>query len=142
MRACVILWLAVASILAAGSVWGDPSPTPPGPAPAAPSPERFYSEGLKRNDYRRAVQAYEQAIRLREAYPEAWNGLGFALRQQGKYHEALRAYERALALQPDYAEALEYLGEALVRMGRLDDARSVLRRLEPLDPAEAGSSAR
>ena len=119
-----------------------------GPSPAAPPPgvpssaERHFQEGLdaqKKKDWRRASQAYEAAIKQREAFPEAWNGLGYSLRQQGKYVEAVKAYDRALALRPDYAEALEYLGEAYVKMGKLDDARAVLRRLEPIDQKEAAS---
>jgi len=116
-------------------------PTPASPAPAVPaSAERYFQEGLdaqKKKDWRRASQSYEAAIKERDAFPEAWNGLGYSLRQQGKYPEAVRAYDRALKLRPDYAEALEYLGEAYVKMGKLDDARAVLGRLEPLDKKEA-----
>jgi tetratricopeptide (TPR) repeat protein len=127
-------------LLLATTTWAD------GPTPAAPPPgvsssaERHFQEGLdaqKKKDWRRAAQAYEAAIKQREAFPEAWNGLGYSLRQQGKYPEAIKAYDRALKLRPDYAEALEYLGEAYVKMGRLDDARAVLKRLEPLDAKEA-----
>src|SRR5262245_43872570 len=126
--------LGVATVRADG-----PSPTaaPPG-VPA--SAERSYQEGLdaqKKKDWRRASQAYDAAIKQREAFPEAWNGLGYALRQQGKYADAIKAYDRALALRPNYAEALEYLGEAYVKMGKLDEARAVLGRLEPLDKKEA-----
>lgn len=125
----------------AATGWADgptPAATPPPGVPA--SAERHFQEGLdaqKKKDWRRAAQAYEAAIKQREAFPEAWNGLGYALRQQGKYPEAIKAYDRALKLRPDYAEALEYLGEAYVKMGKLDDARAVLGRLEPLDKKEA-----
>ena len=121
--------------------WGDSSPPAAVPATPAPTPERYYNDGFeyqKRKDFRRAARAFQEAITLRESYAEAWNGLGYALRQQGRYPDAVRAYERALALRPAYAEAIEYLGEAYVQMVRLDDARAMLRRLEPLDPAEAG----
>jgi tetratricopeptide (TPR) repeat protein len=74
---------------------------------------------------------------MRPAYPEAWNGLGFALRNQGKYAESLEAYDEALRLRPDYPDALEYLGEAYVKLGRLEDARRVLERLKPLDRERA-----
>jgi tetratricopeptide (TPR) repeat protein len=124
----------------AGSAAGDgPSPATITPS-VADSAERRFQEGLaaqKRKEWRRAAQAYEAAIKLREAFPEAWNGLGYSLRQQGRFADAIRAYDRALALRPEYAEALEYLGEAYVKIGKLDDARKILRRLEPLDRREA-----
>src|SRR5260370_35930066 len=74
---------------------------------------------------------------MKPAYPEAWNGLGHALRNQGKYPESLKAYDEALRLRPDYPDALEYLGEAYVKLGRLDDARRLLDRLRPLDGERA-----
>jgi len=104
--------VAVTVVVAVGSVApvrADPSPPVSAPAAPAPTAERYYNEGLehqKRKDFARAARAFQDAVRLREAFPEAWNGLGFALRQQGKYPEALGAYERALALRPNYAEAL------------------------------------
>jgi tetratricopeptide (TPR) repeat protein len=132
--------IAAGLLLLAAVGWAD------GPTPAAPPPgvlvsaERFFQQGLdaqKKKDWRKASQAYESAIKERDAFPEAWNGLGYSLRQQGKYEEAVKAYDRALKLRPDYAEALEYLGEAYVKMGKLDEARAVLGRLEPLDKKEA-----
>ena len=126
-------------VLAASAGADGPSPTAPPPG-VPTSAERAFQEGLdaqKKKDWRRAAQAYEAAIKQREAFPEAWNGLGYSLRQQGKYPEAVKAYDRALKLRPDYAEALEYLGEAYVKMGKLDEARAVLGRLEPLDKKEA-----
>ena len=130
-------------IVAMAAVAAADGPSPTAPAPGVPaSAERFFQDGLdaqKRKDWRQAVQAYEAAIQQREAFPEAWNGLGYSLRQQGKYLEAVKAYDRALKLRPDYAEALEYLGEAYLKMGKLDEARGVLRRLEPLDKKEAAA---
>jgi len=128
-------------LLLAATAWADgPTPSTAPPPGGPPSAERHFQEGLdaqKKKDWRQASQAYEAAVKQRDAFPEAWNGLGYSLRQQGKYAEAIKAYERALKLRPDYAEALEYLGEAYVKMGKLDDARAVLARLEPLDKKEA-----
>jgi cytochrome c-type biogenesis protein CcmH/NrfG len=83
------------------------------------------------------VEAFRGSVALRPAFPEAWNELGFALRNQGRYPESLEAYDEALRLRPNFPEALEYLGEAYVKLGRLDDARRVLDRLRPLDTARA-----
>ncbi len=99
-----------------------------------------YNAGLQAKAAQRfpaAVTSFRRAVEARPDYPEAWNELGFALRQSGKYDEALRAYDQALKLRPNFPEAMEYLGEAYVKLGRLDDARRILERLKPLDAGRA-----
>ena len=124
------------------SVPSAPMPSRSMPAPAAPrSAEVEYNTGLQNKGAQRfpeAVENFRRAVALRQNFPEAWNELGFALRQTGQYREALQAYERALQLRPNFPEALEYLGETYVKMGRLDEARKILDRLRPLDSAHAG----
>jgi tetratricopeptide (TPR) repeat protein len=108
--------------------------------PAAASAESEYNRGIRARvakDWTTAVGAFHKAITLRASFPEAWNELGYAFRNQGRYPESLDAYEEALRLRPDFPEALEYLGEAYVKMGRLDDAARVLDRLRPLDARRA-----
>ena len=102
--------------------------------------ESEYSRGVRARlakQWPAAVEAFKSAVTLRPNFPEAWNELGYAFRNQGRYPESLAAYEEALRLRPNFPEALEYLGEAYVQMGRLDDARRVLGRLRPLDAARA-----
>ncbi|MGH7386219.1 MAG: tetratricopeptide repeat protein [Candidatus Rokuibacteriota bacterium] len=138
MRTALILLvlLAVAAPAAA-----DMTPAPPrSRMPPAPSAEQEYDRGLaatRAKEWSVAAAAFTKAVEMKPAYPEAWNGLGYALRHQGRYPESLEAYHEALRLRPDYPEALEYLGEAYVKMGRLDEARRVLERLKPLDAAMA-----
>jgi Flp pilus assembly protein TadD len=113
----------------------------PAPAPVAPrSADADYNAGLQAKtakQYAAAVSHFRRAVDARPDFPEAWNELGYALRQTGKYDEALTAYDRALKLRPNFPEALEYLGEAYVKLGRMDDARAVLERLKRLDAARA-----
>jgi tetratricopeptide (TPR) repeat protein len=116
-----------------------PAPVPRS-APAGSTAEDEYNRGLRARtakDWNGAAAAFRRAVELKPAFPEAWNGLGHALRNQGKYPESLKAYDEALRLKPDYPEALEYLGEAYVKLGRVDDARRVLDRLKPLDQERA-----
>jgi len=113
-------------------------------SPAEASAQSEYTRGVRARvaqDWATAITAFGRAVGLRPDFPEAWNELGFALRNQGRYADALDAYDRALALRPDFPEALEYLGEAYVKMGRVDDARRVLERLKPLDTARAAELA-
>jgi superkiller protein 3 len=84
-----------------------------------------------------AITDFRHAVELRPNFAEAWNELGFALRQTGQYGEALSAYDQALRLRPNFPEALEYLGEAYVKLGRLDDAQAILNRLSSLDSGRA-----
>jgi len=129
--------LPASEALAAGS--GRDAPVPAQPA-AVPSPEQEYNRGLSAKaakNWSAAVASFQKAVSMKPAYPEAWNELGYALRNQGRYPESLQAYDEALRLRPNFPEALEYLGEAYVKLGRVDDARKVLERLKPLDAARA-----
>jgi cytochrome c-type biogenesis protein CcmH/NrfG len=118
----------------------SPSADPVRQPTATPTAESEYDRGIRARltkDWTAAVEAQRAAVTMRPAFPEAWNELGFALRNQGRYPESLDAYGEALRLRPNYPEALEYLGEAYVKLGRMDDARKVLDRLRPLDRAKA-----
>jgi len=102
--------------------------------------ETAYNRGVRARvakDWVAAAEAFMTAINYRSAFPEAWNELGYALRNQGRYADSLAAYDEALRLRPNFPEALEYLGEAYVKMGRLDEASRVLDRLRPLDAHRA-----
>ena len=110
------------------------------PVTTAPSADSEFNRGVRARlaqDWPTAVDAFRGAIAQRAEFPEAWNELGFALRNQGRYTESLQAYDEALRLRPNFPEALEYLGEAYVKLGRLEDARRVLERLRPLDAGRA-----
>ncbi len=139
MRARAVVALVL--LLTAAPAAADMTPAPPRTQmPPAPSAEEEYRRGVaatRAKEWSVAGAAFGRAVEMRPSYAEAWNGLGYALRQQGKYPESLRAYDEALRLRPEYPEALEYLGEAYVKMGRLDDARRVVDRLRPLDAARA-----
>lgn len=111
------------------------------PAPETADPAHTeYTAGLQAKASQRYAEAaarFRRAVDARPNFPEAWNELGFALRQTGKHDEALQAYDQALTLRPNFPEAMEYLGEMYVKLGRLDDARALLLRLTPLDAARA-----
>jgi tetratricopeptide (TPR) repeat protein len=147
LRRRLLVGLASACALVPGASAADPS----SPAveqrrqsPAEATAQTEYNRGVRARvaqDWATAIAAFKRATELRPEFPEAWNELGFALRNQGRYADSLDAYDRALALRPDFPEALEYLGEAYVKMGRLDDARRVLDQLRPLDRSRAAELA-
>jgi tetratricopeptide (TPR) repeat protein len=136
------VWLslaAVVSALAPSLGFAEPSPRAVEPLrqpTAAPTPESEFNRGARARlakDWPAAEKAFRGAIALRANYAEAWNELGYALRNQGRYADSVKAYDEALRLKPNFPEALEYLGEAYMKLGRIDDARRTLDRLRPLD---------
>ena len=143
MRAHVIGIATVMVALIAPSVFADtPSPPPFQRAapPKAPDGESEYNRGVRARvvkDWPVAIDAFQKVVKARPSFPDAWNELGFALRNVGRYPESLKAYDEALRLKPDYPEAIEYLGEAYVKLGRLEDARKMLERLRGLDARRA-----
>ena len=66
--------------------------------------------------------SYEKALSLRPDYAEAYNNLGFALKDRGELNEAIVSYKKALSLKPDYAEAYNNPGFALKDRGELNEA--------------------
>lgn len=141
-RAWLTVLLAVLGTPLAYPAGGPPVavPSPPPGHPPAATAEARYNAGVAlaaRQDWPGAEAAYREATRLKPAFPEAWNGLGHALKNLKRYDESVRAYEEALRLRPNYPQALEYLGEAYVQMGKTTDARGILERLRPLDAAQA-----
>jgi tetratricopeptide (TPR) repeat protein len=138
---------ALAALLAAmfGPAGADPSDPSPAveerrQSPAEASAASEYLRGVRARviaDWPVAESAFRGAIALEPTHAEAWNELGYALRNQRRYAESLDAYHEALRLRPEFPEALEYLGEAYVKMGRVEDARRVLGRLRVLDAGRA-----
>jgi Flp pilus assembly protein TadD len=60
-----------------------------------------------------SIQQFEEAIRLRPSWPEAYNYLGIALAQKGETEKAVTTFQKALKLNPQYREAQENLTATL-----------------------------
>jgi tetratricopeptide (TPR) repeat protein len=72
------------------------------------------------------VPAYEEALRLAPAYPEAYYNLGLARLHQEQFAEARQYLEKALELRPDNADAGYYLGLIHAREGDFARAAGAL----------------
>ena len=96
MTRLAVMVLAVVSTLMPATTLAEPSPPAVEPLrqpPATPSAESEYNRGVRARlakDWSAAEKAFRAAIALRAAYPEAWNDLGYALRNQGRYADSLR----------------------------------------------------
>lgn len=89
---------------------------------------------LAGGDLAGARACYEEALRLRPAYPEACNNLGAVLRRQGRFAEAEEMLRRALSLRPELVEALVNLGHLRWEQERPDEAEAFYRRAVAIRP--------
>ena len=79
---------------------------------------------LKLEDYAKAIEFLQKALKVDKNYSEAWNNLGVAYEKTGKYDEAIEAYKAALlnTFYRNPEKALNNLGRVYYRMKRYDEA--------------------
>jgi type IV pilus assembly protein PilF len=84
---------------------------------------------LKLEDYARAVEYFQRALKVDKNFSEASNNLGFAYEKTGRYGEAAAAYKTAIA-NPFYRnteKAFNNLGRVYYRMKNYDGALTAYR---------------
>lgn len=62
--------------------------------------------------YPKAIEAYQQAIRINPEYADAWNALGVVYYLSGQDPKAIEAYLQAIRINPERPVAWSNLGEA------------------------------
>ena len=77
----------------------------------------FYASG----NYKKAIEYYDAAIRLKSQYDLAWLMKGTAMNALGWYDEAIECFKKVLEYNPESEEAWYNLGATLYNMGRFDD---------------------
>jgi protein O-GlcNAc transferase len=82
-----------------------------------------------------ALAAFEQALALDPAYPQAHFNRGAVLQRLGRLDAAAEAYRRAINLRPGYVEAVTNAGIVLQELGRLDEAAAAFEHAATLQPA-------
>jgi tetratricopeptide (TPR) repeat protein len=100
----------------------------------------FYNRGMAwRNQGKidRAIDDYDQALRLRPTFAEAWNERGIAVRLQGNSDRALADFGQAIRLNPDLAAAWFNRGATWLSLGRFDLAVADFDRALALQPDDA-----
>jgi tetratricopeptide (TPR) repeat protein len=97
-------------------------------------PQGYYSLGLTHEksflpeDFVKALEYYEKAVRVSPYDFRLWLALGKARERNGDAAGAEKALRRALELAPNYAELHWTLGNFLLRQGVEDEAFTEMRR--------------
>ena len=69
-----------------------------------------------------AIAAYDEAIRRKPGYAEAYRNRGNAKDDLGRYEAAIADFDEAIRRKPDYAEAYRNRGNAKSKLGQHEDA--------------------
>jgi tetratricopeptide (TPR) repeat protein/S1-C subfamily serine protease len=69
-----------------------------------------------------AVKAFDEAVKLKPEFYQAWYARGLALREQDKYQEALASFDRATQIKPNLYEAWRERGNVLYFLNRYPEA--------------------
>src|SRR6185369_7677142 len=118
----------------AGSVTQAQTDDPFGDGSA--DPVKLFERGQNAHahgDLLKALEFYEEAIKVRPEFPEAAFQRGTALVGLGRLQEAESGFRRAIALRKDWSLPYSALGALLLRLNRDADAESVLQQALKLD---------
>ncbi|MGZ8844454.1 MAG: tetratricopeptide repeat protein [Pyrinomonadaceae bacterium] len=90
-----------------------------------------------KNDYKKAIDLYDAAIKLKPEFPEAEFQRAMALLMTNRKDDALEGFNRAVALRPDWAFAYSKFGTFLGSYGNdWINAEPILRRAIHLNKAD------
>jgi tetratricopeptide (TPR) repeat protein len=103
---------------------------------SASDPMKLFERGQNahaRGELERALEFYEEAIKVRPEFPEAEFQRGSALVSLKRLAEAEAAFRRAIELRNNWALPRSSLGVLLVRLNREGEAEAALRETLKLD---------
>jgi Tfp pilus assembly protein PilF len=90
---------------------------------------QILAEGMaKAGDLAGAEKHHREAIRIKPAFKQAYNGLGYLQMIRGKQDEAGTLLEKALQIDPTYVQAMKNLGDVRMRQGRIEKAIPLYRK--------------
>ena len=129
----------IVSVLALGVVVAATA----GPARAdgdrTPAPQRTKDpaytqavQAIEAGQFKMAIPLLEGVVARDDRNADAYNWLGYAVREDGDAARAIPIYQKALALDPKHRGAHEYIGEAYLMVNDLASAKQHLARLDAL----------
>jgi tetratricopeptide (TPR) repeat protein len=94
-------------------------------------------EASKKENWKEAIQNYEQALKADPKFIYAWDNLGINYRRMGEYDKALNAYKQSLAIDPKGKMPLQNIAMTYIykkEYQKAIDAYNDLDKVYPGDP--------
>ena len=91
--------------------------------------EDWFNKGValyEQNEYDKAIEAFDEAIKQDPENAEAWFNKGIALSDLDEGDKANEAFDEAIKLDPEYVEAWEEKSGVLFYQGKYDEAADAL----------------
>jgi tetratricopeptide (TPR) repeat protein len=82
-------------------------------------------------DHDRALQDYNEAIKLNSNFEQAFFNRGNAYDEEGQFGRAIQDYNRAIELKPDYAKAFNNRGYVYDEKGEFDQPSRIMVEQSP-----------
>ena len=83
--------------------------------------------------YTKAIEAFQQAIRIKPDHALSWKNLGAVYIVTEQYAKAIEACQQAIRIKPDYADPWYNLGVIYKILGQTSKVMEVYKRLNTLD---------
>lgn len=91
----------------------------------------------QRGEYQKAIDAYQQAIKMRPNFYSAYNNLAVCYGKLKMYPEAEAALQKCIALKPDDFYAMNNLAVMFIETGRVDDGARMAQQAVKIEPGYA-----
>ncbi|MDP1605138.1 MAG: tetratricopeptide repeat-containing serine protease family protein [Rhodocyclaceae bacterium] len=85
----------------------------------------------------KAIEAYQQALRINPEHADAWYNLGNAYDEVGQPAKAIEAFQQALRIDPEYAKAWNGLGFAYGNASQFAKAIEAFQQALRINPEDA-----
>lgn len=100
---------------------------------------RMGTNFLQQQQWSKAVNAFQYAVKLNLSSVDVFFSLGEALSNMHRWNEAEQSYQQALKLDPNHIRSLKQLGIALIAQKRWLDAELIFERVLQQDPNSLGA---
>ena len=104
--------------------------------------EAWYSMGIAYHEikqYPKAIEAYQQAIRINPEDADVWYNLGHVYCLIKQYPKAIEAYQQAVRINPGFSDFRDSLRETYITLKQYPEAIEVCQQSIRIDPEDASA---